>query len=531
MVRLILFFLFSSSAFGEDWWKVPRSEDPTYLYYVGVSEGKDGYEKTKDLSMSKAMGELIREHFGIIMQISESAVEELRKDSYQIVTRQSSAPLYLKGTSILKVHEVELSDGVIRVYTQVRVNKKDLQQAIDNQTKNGGDALATYGGPHDSQVDLTVKTAPSGAHISLTHLDRSYSVQGKGDALFYLPRGRYQMDVQLPGFVKQTQEITVDNPNGRIEVKLEQLYYDLSLSTTPEDSKVEVDGKVTTERGFRFASGKEIRIKVTHPDYYDEEIVYTKFDSEEATKRIRLQPKPSFLLLEVLPSGSSVTVDGVSNWPQSGKVKVGPGKHEIEVSHAGYFSKSCTIKVEPNKHYPIRKVKLEYDDPNLPKSDKGIAFRFEYNPFIYTQERGRFATIPFSLHLEMVYVSLGINYSGTQDHEESKNDYGEIDEKKQTRIQDTWGSLRIHTKSIGKLKFHLTGVAGSRKVTHKEWAPGSEISTIQRKSFVGAGGGIRLYVNPKWSIQAEYLRLNLKDKETQMKNLEDRLQVGIGYEF
>jgi len=120
MVLFLACLLLSTAVHAEDWWKVPRSEDDKFYYYVGVSEGKDGYEKVKDLSMSKAMGELIREHFGITTQISESSVEEMRKDSYSIVTRQSSAPLYLKGTTVLKVHEAELDDGVLRVYTQLR---------------------------------------------------------------------------------------------------------------------------------------------------------------------------------------------------------------------------------------------------------------------------------------------------------------------------------------------------------------------------------------------------------------------------
>ena len=104
MCFFLLGILISLNVQAGEWWTTPRSEDDAYLYYVSVSEGEEGVTQLQDKAFNKAMGELIREHFGMSIQINESAVEELQKESFQVVTKQSSAPLFIKGIGVTRTH-------------------------------------------------------------------------------------------------------------------------------------------------------------------------------------------------------------------------------------------------------------------------------------------------------------------------------------------------------------------------------------------------------------------------------------------
>ena len=125
MIFLLSLLLTVDCLAAGEWWTLPRTEDENNFYYVGVSEGKDGVSKLQERAVNKAMGELIREHFGMSVQISESAVEDYKNDTFQVVTKQSSAPLFIKGSTITKTFEKELKDDGLRIYVQLRIEKNE----------------------------------------------------------------------------------------------------------------------------------------------------------------------------------------------------------------------------------------------------------------------------------------------------------------------------------------------------------------------------------------------------------------------
>jgi hypothetical protein len=531
MLFFLISFLIVVEVKAEEWWQLPRTEDETYLYYVGISEGKKNSPHLQDQALNKAMGELIREHFGMSIQISESAVEELKGESYQVVTKQSSAPLFIKGVSQTKTHEKEMEEG-FRIYVQIRVDKKSLAESVDRHLTNpGNEALNTYGESHDTKVNITVKTHPPGANIHFTHLDKRYSVQGQGDALFYLPRGRYQMVVSAPGFAISTDEFNIQ-ANGREEnVILDPIHTKLHLEVYPDDAKVEYMGKVQDDSDFKLHVAKPHRFKFSHPDYLSQEIELFYQYPETVNRTISLEPKTSTLRYEVDPHNALIEIDGIEANVIDGKIHVKPGSKNIRITKKGFFEYHENVFVNPNRDYPLKVIQLRSDDENTSPSDKKLSFRVDYNPFMYHEDRGRFALVPLAFHIEWHYVSLGIGYSwiNEKDEAEETEKIQGSNQVMETDYSDVYGTFRLISPKFGPFKFYVSKTIGS--VTKKERSWDDRVVTESTQNYEGTGGGFRIYFKPKWSMHAEFNRLNFEDKETKLKHSADRMQVGFSYEF
>lgn len=518
-------------AAAEEWWELPRTEDEKYLYYVGMAVGAQDSHHLQETAVNRAMSELIREHFGMSVQISESAVEELKGESFQVVTKQSSAPIFLKGTSITKTKEVDHSDGS-RYYVQLRADKAALAKSISTQVNHGDQrVLSTYGESHDTKVDVTVKTHPSGATIHFTHLDKRYSVQGQGDAIFYLPRGRYQLVVSKPGYAIHTEEITLEAQGREEVVNLEPIHARVRLAVEPSDADIEYLGSVQRTTEFKLAVAKPHRFRFSHPDYLSQEIELYYQYPVDVLREIELEPKTSTLKYEVDPRNARIEIDGTEPNLVNGRIHLKPGVKRIAISKPGYFTHYETITVSPNRDYPLKVIQLRTDDINTSPTDKKLSYRFDYNPFIYHENRGRLAFVPVALHVEWYYISLGVGHSWVNEKEDPKPE-DKIPGSKlvsETDFNDTYATLRLISPRIGPFKFYVGKTFGTVSKIEKNW----EDSRLSKKSetYEGQGGGFRFYFRPKWSIHGEYQRIKLEDKETNYKHSQDRFQAGVSYEF
>lgn len=532
MLVLIIGFLFILEVKAEDWWQLPRTEDDNHYYYVGIAEGKGSSFNLQDQALNKAMGELIREHFGMSIQISESAVEELKGESFQVVTTQNSAPLFIKGVSQTKTKEVGVDEGT-RFYVQIRVDKKTLAETIAKQLTNpGSEAINTYGETHGTKVDIKVKTHPQGATINFTHLDQRYSVHGQGDAVFYLPRGRYQMVTSKPGYSTVTDEMNIE-AGGRIEtVTLVPVYTELQLRVVPEEAKVEYLAQAQGDRNFKLRVAQHHRFRVSHPDYVAQEFELFYEYPSDITKEVVLEPKPSTLKYNVTPGSAQIEIDGNSAYEVDGKIQVKPGERKVRIFRHGYFDYTDTVEVEPNREYPQKVIKLQSDDINISPSDKHVALRFDYNPFLYHEDRGRLAYVPLAVHIEWYYISLGVGYSWINEKEEIKDETMKIpgsQEIIETDFRDTYATLRLISPRMGPFKFFIGKTMGNVTKREKNW----EDTIIRKKeeNYEGTGGGFRFYINPRWSFHGEYEKLIFEDKETQIQHKSDRFRAGFSYEF
>lgn len=530
MYFFLLVSLISFQVSADDWWSTIRSEDEKNYFYVGMAEGKRPVSVLQDEAFNKAMGELIREHFGMSIQVNESAVEELQKQQFNVTTKQSSAPLFIKGVIVGKTREKDLDDEGTRVYVQIQADKKSVAEAIRNQTtKPGNDSLNTFGESHDSKIDITVKTHPPGALIHFSHLDRRFTLQGQGDARFFLPRGRYQMVVSHPGYAVVTRELKLEEQGSEETIILDELSGSVKLEVSPDDARITYEGEKLSSGEIRLPVNKIHKFKISHPDFFPQEVEFMLESPETYHKTVKLEPRPSTLSYEVYPYHAQVTIDGKPVTLFKGKTNVDPGKKKVVISAPGYFDYEDVVYAGTNREYPLKVVRLQIDDQNMPPSNKGLAYRIELNPF-FTDANVGYGGLGVGLHVEYYYLSLGAganltSYSKTQEGETNAQDK-EIEKN----ISDAYVTARLISPSFGRFKFLASATAGqySRSAVNK--IAKTEIWSEQKK-FTGVGGGVRFYITPRWSFQAEYFGLSVVEKKTEIKNQEQRVIAGFGYEF
>jgi hypothetical protein len=513
LIILLLGFLSCLASAQGEWWSTPRMEGPDHISYVGVSEGKLEIARLQDIAFSRAMSELIREHFGMSIQVNEYGVEELNQESYQVVTRQSSAPIFIKGVSIHRSREVELKQGS-RVYVQIRARKSAIKEAVKLRSEQADEkVINTFGAPDATKVEVKVTTRPQEAMVTFKGLDRSYSLQGQGDAVFYLPRGRYQMLVTKPGHETVTKELQL-MASGRVEnIALKELFATLKLETTPGNAQLELNGMVTKRRELRLPVGKVHKLKFTHPDYFTREVEWAPTEAEIYRKSIELDPRESYLRYEMVPENASITIDGRRVAPIDGKVAVRAGKRHIEITHPGYFSFKETMVIEANRDYPPKRVRLEYDHASVSPSDKDAVFRVEYNPLLKLDRVIYGMSLPLALHREFQYFSVGAGINMTSYYTGEGNE-------RQRSISETYLTFRVISPRWGNFKLLGSYTVGdfSQATEQLPW----EEDLVERHAFSGFGLGLRYYLNPRWSLQGELFHLETR---------RERAVIGVGYEF
>ncbi len=527
-IFIALFVCFEIHA-GE-WWKLPRTEDKDYFYYVGSAEGKASFTTLHEEAFGKAMSEVVREHFGMSIQISENSVQDLSGDTFQVVTKQNSSPISMKGVSVAHTYETEKA-GRRRIYLQIRVSKQNLQKAVDAYNLNpDSQTFNTYGDPNGTKTSVKVKTNPSGALITFTHHDQRYSVQGQGDANFYVPHGRYQMVVSSPGYMAVSKEILV-LADGREEmVTLEQLHTKLQISLEPEEARIIFNGKEVESSAFKLPIGRVHKFKFTHPDYLAQEIEIATQVPEVVVRRITLEPKISTLRFVTNPQNATIEIDGNEVSHYDGKIHVTPGSKRVRIYKKHYFDHSEVIEVSPNRDYPPRFIYLKLDTENTSPSELGLSGRIDYNPFSFQGDRGRFHLIPVALHVEWYYISVGAGINHTVETEEEKDEYGNT-HKSEKNFGDMYGTVRLITPKMENLKLFGSYTTGSISQSYKR----SDTTKVEKssKNYKGFGGGARFYLSRTWSMHIEYFRTKteFKQEEKVLKKDEDRIVTGFSYEF
>lgn len=530
MVYLFLSLFVCLEIHAGEWWKLPRTEDKDYLYYVGSAEGKASFTALQEEAFGKAMSEVVREHFGMAIQISENSVQDLNSDSYQVVTKQSSSPISMKGVSLTHTYETE-SSGRRRIYIQIRVTKEKLQKAVDAYSLvPQSEKFNTYGDPHGTKTSVKIKTNPSGALITLTHLDQRYSIQGHGDAHIFVPQGRYQMVVSAPGHMAMTRELIIQ-ADGREEfITLDQLHTKLQVSIEPEDARIHFNGKEVESSAFKLPIGRVHKFRFTHPDYLSQEIEIATQVPEIVVKKINLEPKMSTLRFVVTPSNASIEIDGEEVTPYDGKIMVTPGRKRVRIFRKHYFDHSEVIDVGPNRDLAPRYIYLKLDEENTSPSELGLSGRIEINPFTLQGEYGRGHMIPVALHVEWIYFSLGVGRLHTSEEGEKKDDMQNV-WKTQKTYNDFYGSARLMTPKMEDIKLFASYTTGSINQSYKY----SKVEKVQKssKTYNGFGGGARFYFGRNWSMQVEYFRTKseLKREKEVIKKEEDRIIAGFSYEF
>lgn len=525
-MRFFLLALISLQVMASgEWWTLPRSEDEQSLYYLGISEGEGELTMLQEKAFNRAMAELIREHFGMSFQMNESTVEELQNESYQVVTKQSSAPLYIKGIGVVKTHEKELDNGM-RLYVQIKVKKRDLEEAIQkHQTQPGQDILNTFGESHEAMVSYKVRTRPQGALIKFSHLDKKFHLQGQGDARFFLPRGRYEMEITLPGYAQVSKQIELLADGKEELIELEELVGFIDLEVEPEGARIELEGKKIKAGQHKILVEKSYRLSVTHPDYRSIETDLFLTEHGTISRHIQLEPRSSQISYDVQPSNAKIFIDGIEKESGQEGIFLSPGAHTVLITAPGYFDYKETIELGINRVYPTKRIHMRVDYESIPPSSKGATLRFEYNPYAHLGNIGHGLLFPIALHFEYKYFSLGAGYGWLNYEKEEKDTYDIYN----VEVEDFYATARIITPQLGPFKFFVSGTYGQYNKVAKDDIRG--VMWQENVTYQGYGGGFRLYFTPKWSMHGEYFDVQSVRHHNEEQARESRAIAGFAFEF
>ncbi len=529
LILLLVCLSLSQTDASEDWWEISRLEDEKYIFYVASAEGVGPASALQSIAFNKALVELIREHFGMNIQVNESMLEELNKNELQIMTRQHSKPLYLRGIAIEKVKEVDIDDEK-RVFVKIRATKAELMKSYELLNR-GEDLFNTYGDDLSSRVRFKVKTNPEKAFIQLTHMDQRFSIQGEGNAMFYLPLGRYKLVVQKDGFQTLEEEILVQTDELIRLIHLQEKKIQLELITYPSDAKVQIGGEEIFNGVYSFSLNKSYPVQISHPDYYDSREVVQITNPEQETLSFHLRPKDSSLIFNVHPSDSIIEIDGKEYRSQKKKIVVAPGRKKVKISSKGYETFEDEIEVVPNRDYPLREMTLKKQISfpvskklkiNYENSDWGG--RFEYNFLQSYHHQFVLMEIPIAFHVKYSFLSLGVGYSRAKDSKGGK----EASYRRDYKLIDTYSTLRSYFFDSELLDFYGAYSVGEFSFT-KNYEDDYELK--KSSLYMGPGLGLKLKIYDSISIHGEAHHLKQNVKGTDIKRSETKFLIGLGFDF
>lgn len=389
--------------------------------------------------------------------------------------------------------------------------------------------IQTLGGPNDQKAHFKIETHPSDASVTFLRHDSGDSVRGSSQTLFQLPYGDYQLTVSAHGFLSYSEIITIRKSSVSMDISLEPVMAMLFLSLDPPDAVVKLAGKVVKPKDFPLQVGRTHVFQVSHPDYLPNSISITPSNAETVFEDVNLEPKLSSVQYEIYPYGAKLVIDGEEFHDNRDVIYLPPGKRHVKITKMDFFEYEEVLNVEPNKIYPLKVINLKSDSEDISPSDKKIAYRFEYNPASYQGTHGRLHLIPFGLHLESRFLSIGFGFNQHTDEREW------VDDNNNSQIEtkdyfDCYVTVRlISPKLYDTYKFYLAGTYGS---ISKEVRTSLYEEKI-RKSFAyqGYGAGIRAYTSPRWSYHLEHYQVQTLEQGSNSRGLESRTLFGFGYEF
>jgi DNA-directed RNA polymerase subunit H (RpoH/RPB5) len=345
---------------ANNWWSVPREENLDYFSYVASSEGNASVEELKEKAFMTAASIIVREHFGITIESSESVLEETNHSKYQFLTKIKSSPMIIKGLKLTDIKIMNIGT-LIRVFVRVMISKKDLDNAVNDQKKS---QVENIYGEGKGEHFVFVKTIPQGSFIQITGIDKRYIVQGHGDAKFYLPPGEYNILINEKGHEHIHSKVKISDKDEELKYELKPILGKLNISIHPEDAIISPLNDVKGENPFYLIPNQKYRFKVSHPDYFEQEFEFLIEDDREFTKEISLQRRSSSLRFHISPEPYLFTIN--NKFYQNGeRISLDEEEIYIIIEARGHKRYEKKMKLNPNRFYPDEFIKL------VPLSDTG----------------------------------------------------------------------------------------------------------------------------------------------------------------
>ncbi|MBK7962445.1 MAG: PEGA domain-containing protein [Bdellovibrionales bacterium] len=393
--RMSLYFSFGLLFFAQALGATPKlptsdtsyeipSEDESYKYYLGVSDGTETVKDGMTEAFDQAAQEAIRENFGVFTQIDTDSYATEKESQVLRRFKQQSGEIALKGFEKIDSKVIKnTTTNKYQVQALYRYNKIAIKQELarleskEDLPPEADPGISVIGSLDNEDLGgLRVSTKPPAASIFLN--DEPY-LKSPIDIVNQIPPGKYTLKIDHPHFDTVTEEILIlANRTTKITKVLKPAHSRLSLSSTPPGADVRINGKLVGKTPLvehKLLAGQAMRVDLSHKDAYGMSLhAYSVEKDQLREESLEMKLKPGSILLSINAPGAAISIDGQAQPLRQRRFRLPAGTHRFEVSAPGYIAltnifeihgnRTLSERMELEKVAPARKAYLWSDNTN-----------------------------------------------------------------------------------------------------------------------------------------------------------------------
>ena len=337
-----------------------------FKFYLGRSGSEKSERDALREAMNDATEQATRENFGFYTQVQSESTETLKETRYSKRTSEESERVRFvefEQINLLITNDRDRSVAYVLYRYPVRqidAEKARLKRLLKSREKP--EEVHEIGeGKNRHLGSVEVFSKPSGAEVRIDH--RSWGktpVRIRGA----LEPGEHLVDLLHPDYEPEINGTFIAVPGQMVTFQkiLQRKEVVLKIRTEPEGAIVSVDGKIVdgvTPNEVKAYLGDTLNLSLSHPEV-NPETTQVKVSEELELPVFNLIYKPARMLLDSLPSGAEVRLDGkrVGRTGEDAGFGVSRGKHEVKLAKTGYEDEQFEVEVKggETKVVPTKKL-------------------------------------------------------------------------------------------------------------------------------------------------------------------------------
>jgi hypothetical protein len=351
------------------WVAKKPAHTPIHRFYVGRSLPAPSEHEALRAALEDARVNAIEENFGIHIKVDAESYETMTdaKLSKRTTTRSSLVNL----SSFEEVDQFTSRENdrfiawVLYRYpvSELEIEKSRLKRIAREGSGAGqepsevGDSKAQNGGA------LEVFSVPDGVEVKIDHRPWGKTpVRIRG-----LPPGEHLLDLLHPEYDPEVNIpfISIPGKTATIRKELKRREVEIAVRSEPKGAIVSVNGKILggeTPLSFKAFLGDSLTVGLSHPETHP---ASTQLKAEDGVEipEFHLTYKPARLLLDTVPGGAEVEIDGkrAGVTGETISYNLARGKHEVRLSKKGFVEDRFEVELKggENKLMPTRQLERE----------------------------------------------------------------------------------------------------------------------------------------------------------------------------
>ena len=280
-----------------------------------------------------------------VWKITITGEKKLAEIPINILTNPEGSTVFIDGQPMGNGRNFQVASGKHTLRLTLDGHRPITKQIDVSETST----LFEYTLEVVEPVMMTITSSPTGATIFIDDVDEGQT----NKQLFKFP-GEYSLRISKSKYETIDQTITVSETGKNTwAFSLVKTTAILTISTTPADAGIWVNGEQKTTKALEVAPGK-YRIEVKKDGWYGDSRTVTVEKGQDQSQTFSLQQMTGKLQLVVEPMETKVLMkqgnQQIDTWSGSKYKKDIPvGQYTLEFSAVGYGDQSKTVSIEENK--------------------------------------------------------------------------------------------------------------------------------------------------------------------------------------